>query len=489
MNIDFDKKTATSLSVIAKEQGIVKFHFNEAQEYIHKQLQQQLHDQKKVRLVILKGRQQGCTTYVAARYYWNITRQKGRRAFIVTHSGDASRHVMSITERFYDYDDDPMKPKTESASQKGMHFANIDSAITIATAGGRAIGRSHTIHYLHASEVAFWPNASHHMAGLVQAVPNVEGTQIILESTANGPTGKFYELWQESFKPDNPYKGIFVPWFWQKEYQATPPKDWRANQELIEYQQRFGLSDAQIYWAYQKQQELGDVSLFDQEYPATAEHAFAKPDSQTFIDLRKIDTKLTIEQSHYPIVMGVDPARFGDDTTAICIRQGRRVLHMYYYHHLDTMQITGWCVHWIKYYQSNHCFVDVVGIGAGVVDRLRELGYGACVHAVNAAHRAPDNHRYKNLRAHMWDSMRTWLYEASCCLAGDQRLEHELCSLRYHYDSSGRLCLESKQSLKSRGICSPDGADALALTFAYPVNHKVTRLGAQRQAGHDYAVI
>src|SRR5437868_6551462 len=105
----------------------------------------------------------------------------------------------------------------KASNSDGLTFANTDSGYVLGTAGTRGVGRSSTIQLFHGSEVAFWPHAETHAAGVLQAVPDADGTEVILESTANGPGNFFHQTWREAERGDNDFVAIFVPWFWQDE--------------------------------------------------------------------------------------------------------------------------------------------------------------------------------------------------------------------------------------------------------------------------------
>ncbi len=175
-----------------------------------------------------------------------------------------------------------------------------------------------------------------------------------------------------------------------------------------------------------------------------------------------------IEHLIGPRLLGVDPARFGDDRTAMCYRQGRRVHWIRTKQGQDLMTTVGQVVRYIQELQLHAVYIDVCGIGAGVYDRLVEMGYSQCV-AVNSAERALDDERYANLRAEMWVKMRDWLAAPPVQIPKDDALMSELGGPTYSYDSNGRIKLEKKEEMKKRGLRSPDMADSLALTFAAPL--------------------
>jgi hypothetical protein len=165
-----------------------------------------------------------------------------------------------------------------------------------------------------------------------------------------------------------------------------------------------------------------------------------------------------------PIVIGVDVARYGDDKSCIAIRQGRKLHEMRKFRELNTMQLAAQVVVAMKDYAGAAAiFVDGIGVGAGVVDRLQMLGHP--VIEVNGGETAFEEIKYYNKTAEMWDRMRTWLVGADLpTLDNDLRLA--LTGREYYFDDKERIRLERKQDMKKRGLASPDEADALAHTFA-----------------------
>ena len=172
-------------------------------------------------------------------------------------------------------------------------------------------------------------------------------------------------------------------------------------------------------------------------------------------------------------VVGVDVARFGDDDTVIATRIGRdgASIPMKRYHGLNTVQVVGKVKEHCAYLRKQlgvpkvYVFVDEGGVGGGPVDILREDGFP--VRGVNFSESPDDKQKYPNKREEMWDHMAEWLKEGS--IPDDRDLEEDLVSPLYQFDVQGRKKLESKKDMKKRGLRSPDGADALALTFAYRV--------------------
>lgn len=169
-----------------------------------------------------------------------------------------------------------------------------------------------------------------------------------------------------------------------------------------------------------------------------------------------------------PIILGVDPARFGADSTVIAVRQGRDIIAIKRFKGDDTMETVGRIIECMEEYKPVLVNIDEGGLGAGVVDRMKEQRYK--VKGVNFANKSKNMMMYGNKRAEMWGDMREWLRSAS--IPKDRTLKTDLISPLMKPDSKGAIFLESKKDMKARGLASPDAADAIALTFAYPVAHR-----------------
>ena len=169
-----------------------------------------------------------------------------------------------------------------------------------------------------------------------------------------------------------------------------------------------------------------------------------------------------------PVIWGLDVARFGTDKTALAKRQGNVVTEVSRWQGLDLMQTTGRVKAEYDGLPSNlrprEIMVDVIGMGGGVVDRLRELGLP--VRGVNVAESPSMGDTYVNLRAELWFKVRGWLEQRNAKLPKDEQLIAELASIRYAFVSSGKMKAESKDDMKRRGLPSPDIADAVCLTLA-----------------------
>lgn len=165
-----------------------------------------------------------------------------------------------------------------------------------------------------------------------------------------------------------------------------------------------------------------------------------------------------------PLLFGVDVARFGDDRSVICKRQGNIVIEVKAQRGLDLMGLVGWVASEARTDMPAEIMVDSIGLGSGVADRLRELGFN--VRDVNVSEVSSMNQSAYRLRDELWLAVKDWLNRRSCKLPRDEVLAQELVSVAYDYHSTGAIKVESKDSLKNRLKRSPDMADALCLTFA-----------------------
>lgn len=479
---NFEHYSAKCLKVKSKIGGIEPFNLNTVQRHLHGKLEAQKQSTGKVRALILKGRQQGCSTYVAGRFYWRATHRKGCRVFILTHHQDGTDHLFGMVDRFHENCPAVVKPATGTANAKALSFPGLDSDYQVGTAGSKAVGRSQTIQLFHGSEVAFWPNADSHAAGVMQAVPDAPDTEVILESTANGLGNYFQAQWAKAEAGQSDFQAIFVPWYWSTEYRRPVTGDFHLSPEEQDYQEAYGLDAEQMAWRRNKIAELGHSWLFKQEYPATASEAFQASGEGSFIrsELVVKARKFDPGTSTGPLVIGVDPARGGGDKCGLVSREGR-VAGRIICERMDTddlMGIVGKVVRLIEAHKPTLVNVDVTGLGAGVYDRLKELGHvgtGKPVKAVNFASEAILFNRYRNKRAEIWDEMRQWFEDpAGVSVPDNDALQADVCAPAWGkgasgFDSSGRLLLESKEHIRERMSLSPDLGDALALTFAFPI--------------------
>ncbi len=484
---DFPHYASKCLKIRTKAGAIEPLVLNRAQLYVHDKLEEQLKNTGKVRALVLKGRQQGMSTYIGARFYHKTTHRFGCQTFILTHALDATNNLYAMTKRYYEHTPDVVKPQMSKSNAKELVFGLLDSSYKLGTAENKSVGRSATIQLLHASEVAYWSNAAEHSTGIFQAVSNSDGTEIVMESTANGCGNFYHQKWQEAEAGISDFIAIFVPWFWQPEYSSTTPLDFKPTPYEEELATIYGLTDAQLYWRRRKIIELSVNGIdgekaFQVEYPNNSVEAFALTGEDNYIstDIVMRARKAQGVEPYGPLLFGVDPARFGDDRTAIIRRRGRAAFGLETHIKKDTMEIAGIVYSAYKRESPAKIYVDVGGLGAGVVDRLNELGLSDIVVAVNAGSKPLDADRYRNKRSEMWGSLLEWLEDGPVQLPDSDEMQADLCNIKYAVDSNSRLVMESKEHMKKRGVRSCDTADAICLTFANPNPNLDIQLSKQR---------
>lgn len=478
------------LKIRVKEGRVILFPgFNSAQQYAHQLIERQMAETSRVRAIILKGRQQGISTYIAARFYRKASLHRGVGVYILSHEQAASDNLFKIVDRFQV--NNPLRPSTGTSNVKELEFDRLDSSYVVATAGQKAGGRGRTITLYHASEVAFWSSAGDHFASSVQTVADAPGTEILLESTGNGASGEFYERWQDATNGVGDYIPIFIPWFWQTEYSRPAPLDFELSEvpgdngvSEREYSQLFNLTQDQMTWRRAKVAELRSVQLFDQEYPASPEMAFQSADVKKSLIL-PITVLRARKRKHIegagPLIIGADPSGPGKDRFAVGARQGLRVLWTEHRQMPETLEAVHWLRAIIEDHDPDFMNVDLGNIGHAIVSLLKSIqekgprgrAFADIVRGVNfgatsqAKLARPKNPGPKNRRAEMAWRCKEWLeLPEGVSLPDNDMLQADLTAPRIKPLLNNDFYLESKEEMKKRGVRSPDLADAIFLTFA-----------------------
>lgn len=281
---DFDLYSRYALKIRDKNSNIVPFKMNEAQRVLHAAVEKQKAETGRIRVIILKARQQGLSTYVGGRMYFGVSQRKATKALVMAHKADSTAALFNMVKRYHENCPGtesplPLRPSTRYSSKRELYFDKLDSAYIVATAGGDAVARGETLTHVHASEQGLWPSSSAHAIwnGLTDAVPNSPGTEIYIESTAQGVSGLFYDNWQKAVARKSEYVPVFIPWFVTPEYRLPldcHPDDFQLTPEEEDLVQRYGLSLEQLFWRRRKIAEKHSIDLFKQEYPSTPDEAF-----------------------------------------------------------------------------------------------------------------------------------------------------------------------------------------------------------------------
>jgi hypothetical protein len=295
---DLELYCSACLKIRKKDATLNYLEFNEAQKIVHEKVSAQRKEENRVRAIILKARQEGVSTYVAARFLRRLHLWPATSAMVVADSLERAGVLYDIYARYYDHLPSELAPTRKSVGRrKHLAFAH-DSDISVRPASDTEAGRAQTIHLLHASELAYWGNTGYEAwVSLMQAVPHTN-SEIIIESTAKGAGGLFHEMWEAASNGESNWLAIFLPWWIHSEYELEPDEETReiileqpddfekqALTEGIYYEGEFHtLSMNKLAWrrAVIVERFGGDrvrlgrdaVRNFQQEYPATAEEAF-----------------------------------------------------------------------------------------------------------------------------------------------------------------------------------------------------------------------
>lgn len=323
------------LKIRDKTANIVPFKLNHAQKIVLDIMKKDEEAGIPKRYIVLKARQMGLSTLFEGLIFQDTSTHENKNSLIIAHEEQASSNLFNMSKLYYENIPELIRPMKKYANGKNLVFENptadeneklvnpgLRSKISIATAGAGEVGRSATYHNIHASEVAFFPDAKTTMLGLLQSVPDQPNTMVVMESTANGVGDWFHDMWQKATRGENEFTPIFLPWFIQPEYTRafrsegekeqfktqinTTSTDQNGNVvHTYEYElmQKHNLTLEQLNWRkYTVQNKCqGDEILFMQEYPSTAEEAFISSGRPKF-SIRSLKKYQTITKP--PIMTG-----------------------------------------------------------------------------------------------------------------------------------------------------------------------------------------
>lgn len=296
------------LKIRTKEGELKNFIPNQPQKKLRDTISELRANKKPVRIIILKARQMGFSTYTEADCFHQTVTNKMYNSTIIAHEEQASQNLYNMFKRYYENLPDALTPMRKRNNAKELLFENptaddiekrrnpgLQSTVKVATAKNTATGRSQTINYLHASEVAFWDNPKETFTGLLQCVPRTANSTVIMESTANGVGDYFYDMWQNAVAGKNQFIPLFFPWFDMLDY-TIPFESEEEKKKFIE-EVEYTFKDQEGRTIYTEEKEImmdhgvtyeqlnwrrwcianncgGDVDQFHQEYPCTPDEAF-----------------------------------------------------------------------------------------------------------------------------------------------------------------------------------------------------------------------
>lgn len=316
------------LWIRTKKQTLTKLRFNDAQNNLYDVIRRQAAQGKPIRLIVLKGRQEGISTVTEALMFQDTVTRPNVKTLIVAHESTATANLFKMNKLFYDSLPSGVQPMRKNSNAKELVFENpakdarakrrrpgLRSSIRCQTAGKGGVGRSDTLTNVHISEYAFWPkNKDELLLGIMQAVPDEPDTMVVVESTANG-YDHFKRLWDDAVSGVNEWTPVFLPWYLEPGYRKIVPEGIVWDEEEERLRRDFGLDDEQLMWRRWciKANCGNDPDMFRQEYPNTPDEAFLLSGDGYFDN-----DALAVQRMHAPEPAAVgwfefpEPAEMGD---------------------------------------------------------------------------------------------------------------------------------------------------------------------------------
>jgi hypothetical protein len=318
---DFPFFAKEVIRIIDKEKRLVPLSLNKIQMIVQEIKADIRKRGMRVRLIIDKARQFGLSTEQLGENYWFASTNLRTTCLFVSHEPKSTVHLFDIVKRMHDkvpVSRLEWKPEKKKSNAYELVFKEIDSAIRVGTAGSDNLGSSQTINRLHLSELSKYPvhTVSSLITSLLQTVPKSDpNSEVVVESTANGVGGEFYEMyWSSRYQytvyveqgvvkfrcdinkdadPNNEYCSLFIPWYAHSEYQMDPSVGFTRTPEEIKWVQEFGVTDSQLQWYRHvlANECKNDRSIRKQEYPFTARESFITSGRPVF-DNEKIEVKI-----------------------------------------------------------------------------------------------------------------------------------------------------------------------------------------------------
>ena len=491
---DFALFAREAVTVRTKGGTLQRLHLNRAQQRIHAVVEEQRQRLGRVRVAVLKARQQGSSTYFAARLFWRAYLSlNGVQAMAFSLSDEASIRLAGMVRLMHTSFPEVLRwPMTRIND----HELGWGKSLLQWWTGGKAAGdrgRGATLGAAWLSEVQFLESAQDLLSAIQPAVPKTDGTEVYCESTARGgPTGPWYHFWCSAKAGEDDFVTVFLPWYLSDEYRLPVEDGFSLSRERpaggvfpseYEYAAQHGLDDEQMMF---RRRQIEGMSLmggngalaFSWEYPATEEEAFVGGVSESFIGAAEVERARLRQMVHADYkqlgaVWGMDVAPpHGTSANALAKRRGPDCYSLERVRGLTLDELVVWTVEQIQAEGPALVNIDASeSYGMVFAERLRTYaGIGSLVRAVQFGGRPDGPERFANKRAEMWYRMAQWLLgDVSIpdegVVAGQASLASEILAPRLR-NTELKVMLESKDQMSARGVASPDGADALALTFA-----------------------
>ena len=496
MKTDFAFFAEKCLKIALTNGEVVPLQLNEAQRRLTK-VHSDLQETSEIGawMIILKARQLGITTWSnAIMYHWLMCGKSGRderRAYALAQDDVTSLNMSRMIDIYERNLPLPVRRRLRNSGHE--HRWDNGSSVRFSTSSTVTGGRGLTNQFVHFTEVGFWKDPDAHFTGSMRGSHKVPGTTVILESTANGATGVWYEMWRAATLGLSHYTPVFLPWYILPAYASPapsdfvlitePPNDWILSEQ--DYAEVHGLTNHQMFW---RRREIADgnsrgidgAAKFAQEYPATPDEAFGATGTESFISPRHVElarrrNPMDFSRAH-PLIIGIDPApAHGDSCTAIVRRRGpvayaiQRIRGKEYEEQIDIIKEI------ISREQPALVLIDKASAGGGdhISYRLQQTHLGeGIVRGINFGGKPSNKEKYYNKRAEIYARLAGWLAQEVCIPnevgeAGQPTLASELLTARLDGANEKIIKLKPKAKvMQELNVPSPDGADALALTFA-----------------------
>ena len=492
---DLGAYARSALTIQAKDDALKKLRFSAIQRKMADAYAKQLAETGRVRAIILKARQIGSSTKNMAMLFHDChlaLPSNPVRAYVLAHDDATAKRMLRMAHLFWEHHPAKYRRKLTRANDHELRFSN-GSLIEVHTASTARGGRGGSFSRLLSTETAWQSNAESHTLGAFQQVSKEPGTKVVLESTACGATGDFYNRWQQAMAGESAFIPLFFGWHEHEEYQTTPPPEFTLSdvrpdehtESEVELRDKYLLSNAQLYWRRLKVQEFSEggadgYAMLRQEYPICPEEAFLGGAGGAFISPTHVQNALKTaalpEMLDLPLVLGVDPApAHGDASTAVVWRRGRAAYAIERWRGMETVaQAERLYQVFIRDSASRLCIDTSEGTGVAIAEILRARLPGQIVEVVFGAASDRNRRRYHNKKAEIVDELRQWVARPGTHLvkephaAGQPTIAEELLTFRRKEGNERQIQLESKAEMRKRGVASPDGAEALATTFAVP---------------------
>ncbi len=309
------------LKIKDKVGRIVPLILNKPQLIVLRAIEKQIQQGVPIRILVLKARQKGISTLIEAYIFWRTSYRYHRSSAIVSHEAKSTDHLYGMFKRYYNNLPKTLQPEYETKNEKGLTYGILDSFIKCWTAGSGDVASSYTLLDLHLSEIPKWINAKTTLISLLQTVPDHKGTMIIMEATAKGIGGEFYDRWQTAKEGKSNYTPVFLSWLVDDEYtlEFRDDEDRKqlekslddieyglieagATMEHLNWRRRIGLPD-----------KCGnDIDYFRQEYPSNDVEAFIASGSPVF-DVNKCNIHFMEAQKFIPIIGNLEYSKYGKD--------------------------------------------------------------------------------------------------------------------------------------------------------------------------------